>query len=82
MKYSSGDTVKFKLKSGELLEGEVIFVERKIHKDILYVNSIYRSNRWAYRVPEKKIISRVCKRIHSNEERSQPDCERKSIMEV
>ncbi len=68
MKYSSGDTVKFKLKSGEIQEGEVLFIERKIREDILYINSINKLNRWAYRVPGKRIISRVCKRIQSNEE--------------
>jgi hypothetical protein len=51
-KYSSGDTVKFKLKSGELLEGEVLFIERRILEDILYINSIYKSKRCAYRVPD------------------------------
>ncbi len=62
MKYSEGDTVKFKLKSGELLEGDVLFIERNPREDILYINS---SNRWAYRVPEKRIISRVPKKNKS-----------------
>ncbi len=58
VKYTEGDTVKFKLKSGELLEGDVLFIERSSREDILYINS---SNRWAYRVPEKRIISRILK---------------------
>ncbi|MCZ7355303.1 MAG: hypothetical protein O8C66_03455 [Candidatus Methanoperedens sp.] len=56
MKYAEGDTVRFKLKSGELLEGDVLFIERSPREDVLYINS---SNRWAYRVSEKRIISRV-----------------------
>ncbi len=40
MEYSSGDTVKFKLKSDELLEGEVLFIERSLREDILYINGI------------------------------------------
>ncbi len=73
MKYTEGDTVKFKLKSGELLEGDVLFIERSHREDVLYINS---SNRWAYRVPEKRIISRVPKKNksvqpnHDNEEKS------------
>jgi hypothetical protein len=59
VKYTEGDTVKFKLKSGELLEGDVLFIERSSREDVLYINS---SNRWAYRVPEKRIISRVLKK--------------------
>ncbi len=62
MKYTEGDTVKFKLKSGELLEGDVLFIERSPREDILYINS---SKRWAYRVPEKRIISRVPKKNKS-----------------
>ncbi len=62
MKYTEGDTVKFKLKSGELLEGDVLFIERSPREDVLYINS---SNRWAYRVPEKRIISRVPKKNKS-----------------
>ncbi len=71
MKYSSGDIVKFKLKSGEIQEGEVLFIERKIHEDILYINSINRLNRWAYRVPRKRIISKVWKRMQLNENEGQ-----------
>jgi len=56
MNFSSGDTVKFKLKSGETQEGAVLFIERSLREDILY---ILCSKRRAYRVPEKKILSRV-----------------------
>jgi hypothetical protein len=59
VKYTEGDTVKFKLKSGELLEGDVIFIERSSREDVLYINS---SNRWAHRVPEKRIISAIPKK--------------------
>ncbi len=54
MKYSSGDTVKFKLESGEIQEGDVLFIERRLREDILYIDC---SNRRAYRVPGKRIIS-------------------------
>lgn len=56
MKYSSGDTVKFKLKSGEMLEGAVLFIESRQHENVLYING---SDRWAYRVPEKRILRHV-----------------------
>jgi len=56
VKYSSGDTVKFKLKSGEIQEGDVLFIERSLREDILYIKC---SPRRAYKVPEKKILSRV-----------------------
>ena len=56
MKYSSGDTVKFKLKSGEIQEGDILFIERGLRDDILYIKC---STRRAYKVPEKKIISSV-----------------------
>jgi hypothetical protein len=56
VKYTEGDTVKFKLKSGELLEGDVLFIERSPRENVLYINSF---NRRAYRIPEKRIISLV-----------------------
>jgi hypothetical protein len=62
VKYTEGDTAKFKLKSGELLEGDILFIERSPREDVLYINS---SKRWAYRVPEKRIISRVPKKNKS-----------------
>lgn len=64
MEYSTGDIVKFKLESGEIQEGDVQFIERSRNEDILYISSF---NRWD-RVPENRIIARVCKRIQSNEE--------------
>lgn len=54
MKYSTGDTVKFRLKSGEVQEGEVIFIEKNRRGGVLYINGF---NRLAYRVDEKKVIS-------------------------
>ncbi len=54
MKYSSGDIVKFKLKSAEVQEGEVLFVEKNRGGDVLYINGF---NRMAYRVHEKRVIS-------------------------
>ncbi|VVB88406.1 Uncharacterised protein [uncultured archaeon] len=57
MEYSTGDTVKFKLESGEIQEGDVQFIERRRSKDILYISSF---NRWD-RVPEDRIIARVGK---------------------
>ncbi len=62
MKYTEGDTVKFKLKSGELLEGDILFIERSSREDVLYINS---SNKWTYRGPEKRILSRVTKKNKS-----------------
>jgi hypothetical protein len=56
MKYSVGDIVKFKLESGEIEKGDVQFIEEKRRKKILYINSF---SRWAYKVPEQRIISRV-----------------------
>jgi hypothetical protein len=56
MKYSIGDIVKFKLESGEIEKGDVQFIEKKRRERILYINSF---SRWAYKVPEKRIISRV-----------------------
>jgi hypothetical protein len=62
MEYSTGDIVKFKLDSGEILEGDVRFIERSRSEDILYISSF---NRWD-RIPETRIIA-ICKRIQSNE---------------
>jgi hypothetical protein len=60
MEYATGDTVKFRLKSGEIQKGDVVFIERSLRGNMLYINS---SNRTAYRIPEKRIISSVMKRI-------------------
>ena len=56
MKYSKGDIVRFKLQTGEVQEGDIQFIERTRRGEILYINSF---NRWAYKVPEKRVISRV-----------------------
>ncbi|GFO97039.1 hypothetical protein ig2599ANME_1238 [groundwater metagenome] len=56
MKYSKGDIVKFKLESGEVQKGDVRYIEKTRHGEILYINSF---SRWAYKVPEKRVISRV-----------------------
>jgi len=55
VEFSTGDIVKFKLESGEILEGDVRFIERSRNEDILYISSF---NRWD-RVPENRIIERV-----------------------
>ncbi len=62
MKYSLGDTVKFRLKLGEIQEGDVLFIERGFQENILYINGY---NRRAYRIPEKRIISKVPKKNKS-----------------
>ncbi len=56
MKYTKGDIVKFKLESGEVHEGDVQYIETTRRGDLLYINSF---NRWAYKVPEKRVISRT-----------------------
>ncbi len=62
MKYSMGDAVKFRLKSGEIQEGDVVFIEKSLRGNMLYINS---SDRRAYKIPEKKIISLVPERKKS-----------------
>ncbi len=54
MKYSVGDSVKFKLASGEIEEGNIQFIEKSNYEDIFYINSF---NRWAYKIPGKRIVS-------------------------
>ncbi len=61
MEISTGDTVKFKLESGEVIEGDVQFIERRRIEDILYISSF---NRWD-RVPENRIIARVAEKNKS-----------------
>jgi len=56
MKYAIGDIVKFKLETGEVQKGNIQYIERKRDEDILYINSF---NRWAYRVPERRIVAQV-----------------------
>ncbi len=56
MKCSVGDIVRFKVSPNEIQTGNVQFVERRLGEDILYIDSF---SRWAYKVTEKSIISRV-----------------------
>jgi hypothetical protein len=56
MKFSKGDVVKFKLESGEVQKGDIRYIEKTHRGEILYINSY---NRWAYKVPEKRVISRI-----------------------
>lgn len=54
MIYNIGDSVKFKLESGEVQEGNIQFIEKSNYEVIYYINSF---SRWAYKIPGKKIIS-------------------------
>lgn len=54
MKYSIGDIVEFKIGSIETDKGEVKFIEEDCNGNTLYINSY---SGWAYKVPEKKIVS-------------------------
>jgi hypothetical protein len=56
MKYSRGDIVEFKVESDKTHKGQVQFVEENYNEEILYVDSF---SGWAYKVPGKRIISRV-----------------------
>ena len=56
MKYSVGDIVKFKLESGEIEEGDIQYIEKRRSEEILYINSF---SRWAYKVPDKRIVRRI-----------------------
>lgn len=53
MIYNIGDTVRFKLESGEVQEGNIIFIEKCKYEETFYINSF---SRWAYKIPGKKII--------------------------
>ena len=54
MKCSMGDIVKFKIGSIETDKGEVKFIEEDSNESTLYINSY---SGWAYKVPEKQIVS-------------------------
>jgi len=54
MRYSIGDIVEFKIGSIETDKREVKFIEEDCSENILYINS---HSGWAYKVPEKKIVS-------------------------
>ena len=54
MRYSIGDIVEFKIGSIETDKGEIKFIEEDCNENTLYINS---HSGWAYKVPEKKIVS-------------------------
>lgn len=54
MKYTIGDSVRFKLESGEVQQGDIQFIEKSNYEEIFYINSY---NRWAYKIPGKRIVS-------------------------
>ncbi len=56
MKYSTGDIVRFKIGRDEIQEGEIQIVEQSHNEDIIYINSF---SGWAYKVSEKKVVSRL-----------------------
>jgi len=56
MKYIIGDAVRFKLESGEVEEGNIQFIQKNSYEEIYYINSF---NKWAYKIPGKKIVSQV-----------------------
>lgn len=56
MEYTIGDNVRFKLESGDVEEGNIRFIEKNSNEEIIYINSF---NRWAYKIPKKKIISQI-----------------------
>ena len=56
MRYSIGDIVKFKVGTDDIQEGKVKIIEKNSNEVILYINSF---SGWAYKVTEKRIISRV-----------------------
>jgi tricorn protease-like protein len=54
MKYTIGANVRFRLESGEVHEGNIQYIENSKNEEIYYINSF---SRWAYKIPENKIIS-------------------------
>ncbi|MCE8428390.1 MAG: hypothetical protein J5U19_08395 [Candidatus Methanoperedens sp.] len=54
MRHTVGDNVRFKLESGEVQHGNIQFIEKSKYEEIFYINS---SNRWAYKISKKNIIS-------------------------
>ncbi len=65
MKYTRGDVVEFNVGSDEKHKGQVQFVEENYNEEILYVDSF---SGWAYKVPEKRIISHI-KNLNGSKER-------------
>ena len=59
MKCSIGDIVTFKTGPNEIEKGEIRFIEKSRNEDILYINSF---SRWAYKVTERKIVSKLAQR--------------------
>ncbi|HWR26476.1 MAG TPA: hypothetical protein VN316_01220 [candidate division Zixibacteria bacterium] len=55
MRYSIGDIVEFRIGSTETDKGEVKFIEEDRNESTLYINGY---SGWAYKIPEKKIVSR------------------------
>ncbi|MCZ7402765.1 MAG: hypothetical protein O8C61_11140 [Candidatus Methanoperedens sp.] len=53
MIHNIGDTVRFKLESGEVEEGNIQFIEKSSYEEIFYINSF---SRWAYKISGRKII--------------------------
>ncbi len=56
MRYSIGDIVRFKVGTNKVEEGEVQVIEENHNEDILYINGF---SGWAYKVSEKRVISRL-----------------------
>jgi len=56
MRCSKGDIVRFKVGTDEIQEGEIQVIEKSHDENILYINSF---SGWAYKVTEKRIVSRV-----------------------
>ncbi len=56
MNYSIGDIVRFKVGTDEIQEGKVQAIEKSHDEEILYIDSF---SGWAYKVAQKRIISRV-----------------------
>jgi hypothetical protein len=65
MKCSIGDIVRFKVGTAEILEGKVQYIEKSPDEETLYINSF---SGWAYKVAQKRIISRVTLKNKSSEQ--------------
>ncbi|MFU8767128.1 MAG: hypothetical protein ACNA7I_05635 [Candidatus Methanoperedens sp.] len=62
MKYTIGDTVRFKVGPGEIQKGNVRFIDIDKNENIFYVNGF---GGWAYKIPEKNVLSRLPKNTPS-----------------
>jgi hypothetical protein len=56
MRCSIGDIVRFKVGTDEIQEGKIQAIEKSQDEEILYIDSF---SGWAYKVAQKKIISRI-----------------------